>query len=29
VARMAREAGLEAPVNRAVYAGLKPFLNGR
>ena len=29
VARMARESGLEAPVNRAVYAGLKPFLNGR
>jgi 2-dehydropantoate 2-reductase len=29
VARMAREAGLEAPVNRAVYASLKPYLNGR
>ena len=29
VARMAREAGLEAPVNRAVYAALKPYLNGR
>lgn len=28
VARMAREAGLEAPVNRAVYAALKPFVNG-
>jgi hypothetical protein len=22
------EAGLEAPVNRAVYAALKPFVNG-
>ena len=29
VARMAREAGLDAPVNRAVYAALKPHLNGR
>ncbi|MGH8669336.1 MAG: 2-dehydropantoate 2-reductase [Burkholderiales bacterium] len=29
VARMAREAGLEAPVNRAVYASLKPHLDGR
>jgi 2-dehydropantoate 2-reductase len=29
VARMAREAGLDAPVNRAVYAALKPYLNGR
>jgi 2-dehydropantoate 2-reductase len=29
VARMAREAGLDAPVNRAVYASLKPYLNGR
>ena len=28
VARMAREAGLDAPVNRAVYAALKPFVNG-
>ena len=28
VARMAREAGLDAPVNRAVFAGLKPFVNG-
>jgi 2-dehydropantoate 2-reductase len=28
VARMAREAGLEAPVNHAVYAALKPFVNG-
>jgi 2-dehydropantoate 2-reductase len=28
VARMSAEAGLEAPVNRAVYAALKPFLNG-
>jgi 2-dehydropantoate 2-reductase len=29
VARMAREAGFDAPVNRAVYASLKPYLNGR
>jgi 2-dehydropantoate 2-reductase len=29
VARMAREAGLDAPVNRAVYASLKPYLNGK
>ena len=29
VARMARDAGLDAPVNRAVYAALKPYLNGR
>ncbi len=29
VARMAGEAGLDAPVNRAVYAALKPYLNGR
>ena len=28
VARMSAEAGLEAPVNRAVFAALKPFLNG-
>jgi len=28
VARMAREAGLEAPVNRAVLAALKPFIDG-
>ena len=28
VARMAAEAGFEAPVNRAVYAALKPFING-
>ncbi|MGH8707504.1 MAG: ketopantoate reductase family protein [Burkholderiales bacterium] len=28
VARMSREAGLEAPVNRAVYAALKPYVNG-
>lgn len=28
VARMAREAGIDAPVNRAVYAALKPFVNG-
>jgi 2-dehydropantoate 2-reductase len=29
VARMACEAGFEAPVNRAVYAALKPYLAGR
>jgi len=28
VARMSAEAGLEAPVNRAVYAALRPFVNG-
>ena len=28
VARMSREAGLEAPVNHAVYAALKPFVGG-
>jgi 2-dehydropantoate 2-reductase len=28
VARMAREAGLDAPVNRGVFAALKPFVNG-
>ena len=28
VARMSAEASLEAPVNRAVYAALKPFVNG-
>jgi 2-dehydropantoate 2-reductase len=29
VARMAREAGLEAPANRAIFAALKPFVEGR
>lgn len=29
VARMAREAGFEAPVNRSVYAALKPYIDGR
>lgn len=29
VARMSAESGLEAPVNRAVYAALKPYLNGQ
>ena len=29
VARMAREAGLSAPVNATVFAALKPFLNGK
>jgi 2-dehydropantoate 2-reductase len=28
VARMARESGIDAPVNRAVFAALKPFVNG-
>jgi 2-dehydropantoate 2-reductase len=28
VARMSREAGLDAPVNRAIYAALKPYING-
>jgi len=28
VAALAREAGLEAPVNATIYAGLKPYLNG-
>ena len=29
VARMSADAGLDAPVNRTVYAALKPFVNGR
>jgi 2-dehydropantoate 2-reductase len=29
VARMSAELGLDAPVNRSVYAALKPYLNGR
>ena len=29
VARMARESGIEAPVNRAVYAALKPYIDGQ
>jgi 2-dehydropantoate 2-reductase len=29
VARMAKEAGIDAPVNRTVYAALKPFVDGR
>jgi len=29
VARMAAEKGLAAPVNRAVFAALKPFINGK
>jgi 2-dehydropantoate 2-reductase len=29
VARMAREAGSEAPVNRAIYAALRPFVDGK
>jgi 2-dehydropantoate 2-reductase len=28
VARMAHDAGLEAPANRAIYAALKPFVEG-
>jgi 2-dehydropantoate 2-reductase len=28
VARMAREAGVEAPVNATIYAALKPYVNG-
>jgi 2-dehydropantoate 2-reductase len=28
VARMSREAGLEAPVNATVYAALKPYIDG-
>jgi 2-dehydropantoate 2-reductase len=29
VARMARELGIEAPANRALYAALKPFVDGK
>jgi 2-dehydropantoate 2-reductase len=29
VVRMAEEAGFDAPVNRAVYAALKPYIDGR
>jgi 2-dehydropantoate 2-reductase len=29
VARMSREAGLDAPANRAVFAALKPYVEGR
>jgi 2-dehydropantoate 2-reductase len=29
VARMSEEAGLDAPVNRAVYAALKPYVDGQ
>jgi 2-dehydropantoate 2-reductase len=29
VARMSEQEGLEAPVNRSVYAALKPYLNGQ
>ncbi|HEX6528298.1 MAG TPA: 2-dehydropantoate 2-reductase [Burkholderiales bacterium] len=28
VAKMSTEAGIDAPVNRAIYAALKPFVNG-
>ena len=27
-ARMAAESGLQAPVNRAIYAALKPYVDG-
>ncbi|HEV7477808.1 MAG TPA: 2-dehydropantoate 2-reductase, partial [Burkholderiales bacterium] len=29
VARMSAQAGLDAPVNRAIFAALKPYVNGR
>jgi 2-dehydropantoate 2-reductase len=29
VARMGNDLGIEAPVNRAVYAGLKPYIDGQ
>ena len=29
VARMSAEAGLEAPVNRTIYAALRPYIDGR
>jgi 2-dehydropantoate 2-reductase len=29
VARMSAQAGLDAPVNRAVFAALKPYINGK
>ena len=29
VVRMARESGMEAPVNRSVYAALKPYIDGQ
>ena len=29
VMRMSAESGLDAPVNRTIYAALKPYLNGR
>jgi 2-dehydropantoate 2-reductase len=29
VVRMSEKEGLDAPVNRAVYAALKPYLNGQ
>jgi 2-dehydropantoate 2-reductase len=29
VVRMSAQAGLDAPVNRTIYAALKPYLNGR
>ena len=28
VAKMSAQAGIDAPVNRAIYAALKPFVNG-
>jgi 2-dehydropantoate 2-reductase len=29
VARMSRESGIDTPVNRAVYAALKPYVAGQ
>jgi 2-dehydropantoate 2-reductase len=29
VVRMSAAVGLDAPVNRTIYAALKPYLNGR
>jgi 2-dehydropantoate 2-reductase len=29
VARMSAEAGLDAPVNRTIYAAMRPYVNGR
>ena len=29
VARMSTQVGLDAPVNRTVFAALKPFVDGR
>jgi 2-dehydropantoate 2-reductase len=29
VVRMGREAGIDVPANRAIYAALKPYVSGR